>query len=162
MCTFSYEECISTYWQLSRPVPETPKTRSSTSILPPHETPLFTIDAKNKSYKHQYANIYFVRLRQLRESVEEQAKKKWNEVAGMFGPQLSLGLTIDISSQLFLNRKPHFCPPCTRCGKGSAVFRRRDRLYGYAFETQCSWWYCPRCKWMCFEYVLINPNKSTS
>ncbi|CAL1704119.1 unnamed protein product [Somion occarium] len=64
-------------------VPDAPKTRPSTSLVaPPNKTPQFTIDAQNKSYKHQYANIYFVRLRLLRGFVEEQAKKKWNEVAG--------------------------------------------------------------------------------
>ncbi|KAI0797778.1 DNA polymerase alpha/epsilon subunit B-domain-containing protein [Abortiporus biennis] len=64
-------------------VPETPYTRPSTSVLPPSEkTPSFTINAANKSYRHQYANIYFVRLRLLRTFVEDQARKRWREVAG--------------------------------------------------------------------------------
>lgn len=68
---------------LYRAVPEAPLTRSATSILaPPPKASSFVIDRSNKTYKHQYANIYFVRLRQLRSFVEENAKRLWKEVAG--------------------------------------------------------------------------------
>ncbi|EGO26573.1 hypothetical protein SERLADRAFT_414551 [Serpula lacrymans var. lacrymans S7.9] len=45
-------------------------------------TPSFTIDAKNKSYKHQFSNIYFTRLTMLRKAVEQRAEKRWKNVAG--------------------------------------------------------------------------------
>ncbi|GJE86843.1 DNA polymerase subunit delta-2 [Phanerochaete sordida] len=64
-------------------VPDTPLVRAATSVLPPTEsTPSFAISSANKSYKHQYANIYFVRLRLLRSFVEENAQRLWKEVAG--------------------------------------------------------------------------------
>ncbi|KAJ3536435.1 hypothetical protein NM688_g6838 [Phlebia brevispora] len=65
------------------PVPDAPLTRLPTFVLPPSEkTPQFTINAVNKSYKHQYANIYFVRLRLLREFVEKNAEKRWKGIEG--------------------------------------------------------------------------------
>ncbi|THG94729.1 hypothetical protein EW026_g6796 [Hermanssonia centrifuga] len=65
------------------PVPDTPLTRSPTFILPlSTTTPSFSINNTNKSYKHQYANIYFVRLRILRALIEENARKRWKEIAG--------------------------------------------------------------------------------
>ncbi|KAI0262892.1 hypothetical protein BC834DRAFT_889496 [Gloeopeniophorella convolvens] len=69
------------------PVPPTPISRLPTVILPSTDsTPSFTINAINKSFKHQYANIYFVRLRLLRTFVEKEALRKWRTVAG--SPQL--------------------------------------------------------------------------
>ncbi len=75
-----------------------PPTRPPTSLVPPSATtPSFAIGAANRSYKHQYANIYFVRLRKLRAAVEENAKRRWKNVDGM--PWLLVGqllpLTID-------------------------------------------------------------------
>ncbi|KAH8107222.1 DNA polymerase alpha/epsilon subunit B-domain-containing protein [Cristinia sonorae] len=65
------------------PVPTSPVTRIPTTIVPPNpKSPSFVINAANKSYKHQYANIYFVRLRILRGLVEERAKRRWKEIAG--------------------------------------------------------------------------------
>ncbi|KAG6869024.1 hypothetical protein C0993_005683 [Termitomyces sp. T159_Od127] len=60
----------------NRPVPP-PLTRSTTAVLDPGDNPSFQITAANKSYKHQYANIYFTRLRLLRRSVEERARRRW-------------------------------------------------------------------------------------
>jgi DNA polymerase delta subunit 2 len=58
-------------------------TRATTVLLPPLEsTPSFLITKANKSYKHQYANIYFVRLRLLRQFLEENALLKWKNVSG--------------------------------------------------------------------------------
>lgn len=74
-----------------RPVPDTPLTRAATSVLPPTaKTSSFVINSANKSYKHQYANIYFVRLRLLRDLVEENAKRLWMEAAGAWFAQLSI------------------------------------------------------------------------
>lgn len=62
-------------------IPSTPITRLPTSVLPPTNlTPSFTIS--DKSFKHQYANIYFVRLRLLRGFIEKEAVKKWEHFPG--------------------------------------------------------------------------------
>jgi hypothetical protein len=42
----------------------------------------FLIDPSLRSYKHQYANIYFVRLVELRPIVEERAGERWGGVRG--------------------------------------------------------------------------------
>lgn len=42
----------------------------------------FTIDPASRSYKHQYANIYFVRLVEQRPAVEKKATEKWKDVKG--------------------------------------------------------------------------------
>jgi hypothetical protein len=65
-----------------RPVPTT-LSRSLTTSQAPAKCPSFLIPTKDKSYKHQYANIYFIRLRILRQFVEERAKKRWKHIAGM-------------------------------------------------------------------------------
>jgi DNA polymerase delta subunit 2 len=44
----------------------------------------FLIDPTQRSYKHQYSNIYFVRLVELRPKVEERAAKRWASVRGEF------------------------------------------------------------------------------
>ncbi|KAG5727599.1 DNA polymerase subunit delta-2 [Termitomyces sp. T112] len=60
------------------PIHEPPSlTRSTTVVFDPAGNPSFQITAANKSYKHQYSNIYFVRLRLLRQFVEERARKRW-------------------------------------------------------------------------------------
>ncbi|OSD02849.1 hypothetical protein PYCCODRAFT_1410345 [Trametes coccinea BRFM310] len=64
------------------PVPSTPLTRPSSNVIPPTEKESFHIKATDKSYRHQYSNIYFVRLRELRQHVEQRAKKRWSEIAG--------------------------------------------------------------------------------
>ncbi|KAF8212477.1 DNA polymerase alpha/epsilon subunit B-domain-containing protein [Mycena galopus ATCC 62051] len=57
--------------------------RPPTTILPPTDaTPSFLITSANKSYKHQYANIYFVRLRILRDVVERRARERWHDIKG--------------------------------------------------------------------------------
>ncbi|KDQ59486.1 hypothetical protein JAAARDRAFT_174842 [Jaapia argillacea MUCL 33604] len=63
--------------------PDVPLTRATTILLPPTpHTPSFSLTSSNKSYKHQYANIYFVRLRLLRGVVEERARARWANVQG--------------------------------------------------------------------------------
>jgi hypothetical protein len=57
--------------------------RTPTIVLPPSPAASsFLITRSNKSYKHQYANIYFVRLRALRVHVEQRARRRWREVEG--------------------------------------------------------------------------------
>ncbi|KAI0362684.1 hypothetical protein OH77DRAFT_1585031 [Trametes cingulata] len=63
----------------SIPVPFAPLTRPSSNV---HAEASFILDPKEKTYRHQYSNIYFMRLHTLRKYVEERAKKRWNEVAG--------------------------------------------------------------------------------
>ncbi|KAI0083974.1 DNA polymerase alpha/epsilon subunit B-domain-containing protein [Irpex rosettiformis] len=63
--------------------PDTPYTRISTFVTdPPEGTPSFSISGQDKSFKHQYANIYFMRLHALRRFVEQKAKRRWAELDG--------------------------------------------------------------------------------
>src|ERR1700722_2704084 len=66
----------------------------------------FLITAANKSYKHQYANIYFVRLRILRRLVEERARERWKDVAGLFllVSHENIGSCSDTGSPIFVPR----------------------------------------------------------
>ncbi|RDB24115.1 DNA polymerase subunit delta-2 [Hypsizygus marmoreus] len=58
-------------------------TRAVTAVLPSADDACsFLINRANKSYKHQYANIYFVRLRLLRQFVEARAHQRWKNVDG--------------------------------------------------------------------------------
>ncbi|KAF9045920.1 hypothetical protein BDZ89DRAFT_1089502 [Hymenopellis radicata] len=47
-----------------------------------NETPSFRINKAEKSYHHQYSNIYYHRLKGIRASVEEQARQRWRDVDG--------------------------------------------------------------------------------
>ncbi|KAF8061475.1 DNA polymerase alpha/epsilon subunit B-domain-containing protein [Lyophyllum atratum] len=66
------------------PIPAPPvSVRLATVVLDPAPTtPSFQINTANKSYKYQYSNIYFIRLRLLRQCVEERAHKRWGNIAG--------------------------------------------------------------------------------
>ncbi|KAI0713216.1 DNA polymerase alpha/epsilon subunit B-domain-containing protein [Earliella scabrosa] len=64
------------------PTPSEPFTRPGTTLLAPPDDASFLIKSTEKSYKHQYSNIYFVRLHTLRNYVEQRAKRRWSEVAG--------------------------------------------------------------------------------
>ncbi|KAI0033264.1 DNA polymerase alpha/epsilon subunit B-domain-containing protein [Vararia minispora EC-137] len=70
----------------SLPIPSELALRSPSSVSNPASldgVPLsFVVDAQNKSYKHQYANIYFLRLRLLREFVEAEARRRWGGLSG--------------------------------------------------------------------------------
>ena len=50
----------------------------------PSGLPSFIVEPKERSYKHQYANIYFIRLHILREFVEKKAVKLWKGLDGNF------------------------------------------------------------------------------
>ncbi|KAH9985573.1 hypothetical protein BJV77DRAFT_1031940 [Russula vinacea] len=68
-----------------------------TAVLPPTDsTPSFTIQSINKSFKHQYANIYFVRLRLLKPCVEKEAAKKWKDVCGSSGSPKLVPRVLDV------------------------------------------------------------------
>ncbi|KAF5324645.1 hypothetical protein D9611_004389 [Ephemerocybe angulata] len=56
--------------------------RPATSVLPPaSNTPSFILASNQKSYKHQYSNIYFLRLQALKELVVQNAKRRWQHLA---------------------------------------------------------------------------------
>ena len=57
---------------------------TSYSTLPELSKP-FLIDPAQRSYKHQYANIYFVRLVELRPIVEKHALARWSHIRGEQG-----------------------------------------------------------------------------
>lgn len=64
-------------------IPEKPLRRPSApySSLTDLAKP-FYIDPTTRSYRHQYANIYFVRLVELRNIVERAAAERWKGVRG--------------------------------------------------------------------------------
>ncbi|KAL0566153.1 DNA polymerase delta small subunit Cdc1, partial [Marasmius crinis-equi] len=66
------------------PLPKSSSTkRSITNVLPPPEgTPSFIITPGQKTYKHQYSQIYYMRLTHLSPLVEERAKKRWKDLDG--------------------------------------------------------------------------------
>lgn len=57
---------------------------STTDALPSNsqEIPSFVLGDGHRSYKHQFANIYFVRLRLLRPFVEQRARERWSSLNG--------------------------------------------------------------------------------
>ncbi|KAF8448054.1 DNA polymerase alpha/epsilon subunit B-domain-containing protein [Boletus edulis BED1] len=57
--------------------------RCSSVLLPPTgNSSCFVINSKNRSYKHQYSNIYFTRLAMLKKPVLERAKARWEDLDG--------------------------------------------------------------------------------
>ncbi|KAK0503003.1 DNA polymerase alpha/epsilon subunit B-domain-containing protein [Armillaria luteobubalina] len=80
------------------PIPTTPH-RSTTSVLDATDaTPSFRISDADKSYKYQYSNIYFTRLSELRNPIEERALKRWANVDGK--PRLVRRVLEVVKSQL--------------------------------------------------------------
>ncbi|KAI0340619.1 hypothetical protein BDW22DRAFT_1378725, partial [Trametopsis cervina] len=74
--------------------PEAPLTRRPTAVLaPPEGTPSFAITGHDKSFKHQYANIYFMRLHALRRFVEHNARQRW---AGIDGNPVFVPRVLDV------------------------------------------------------------------
>ncbi|KAK7043698.1 DNA polymerase delta small subunit Cdc1 [Paramarasmius palmivorus] len=66
----------------SLPKSPAPK-RSVTHVVTPAElSSSFVIAPAQKTYKHQYSNIYFTRLRHFREIVEERARRRWKDLDG--------------------------------------------------------------------------------
>ncbi|KAL0574438.1 DNA polymerase delta small subunit Cdc1 [Marasmius crinis-equi] len=66
------------------PLPKSSSTkRSITNVLPPPEgTPSFIVTPGQKTYKHQYSQIYYMWLTHLSPLVEERAKKRWKDLDG--------------------------------------------------------------------------------
>ena len=65
---------------LCRAIPST-STRKDTQVLPSKGTS-FLIPDNEKSFHKQYANIYYLRLHSLRDSVIENAQRKWKDIEG--------------------------------------------------------------------------------
>ncbi|KAI4520548.1 DNA polymerase alpha/epsilon subunit B-domain-containing protein [Schizophyllum commune] len=61
-------------------IPST-STRKDTQLLPSKGTS-FLIPDNEKSFHKQYANIYYLRLHSLRDSVIENAQRKWKDIEG--------------------------------------------------------------------------------
>lgn len=68
--------------EIQAPEGELPSRAVAAYSTIPTLTAPFIIDAAHRSYKHQYSNIYFVRLVELRPIVEERATEKWKDVRG--------------------------------------------------------------------------------
>lgn len=89
-------------------------------MLPPTaKTPSFAINAANKSYKHQYANIYFVRLRLLRPAVQENALREWKEVAGTRSASIVLQLML---RRMWRVGDPQYVPRVLDVQKGQLCY----------------------------------------
>ena len=56
----------------------------------PEGIPSYEIDDAKKTYKHQYSNIYYMRLQLLRSFVQKRAKTKWKDVAGLWFALLTI------------------------------------------------------------------------
>ena len=56
----------------------------------PEGIPSYEIDDGKKTYKHQYSNIYYMRLQLLRSFVQTRAKAKWKDVAGLWFTSLTV------------------------------------------------------------------------
>ncbi|KAF7965129.1 hypothetical protein HWV62_45531 [Athelia sp. TMB] len=57
-------------------------TRLPTTTLPLPEAQSFLLSATEKSYAHQYANIYYQRLISLKPVIQERALARWGDVQG--------------------------------------------------------------------------------
>ncbi|KAI5124046.1 hypothetical protein M0805_003875 [Coniferiporia weirii] len=65
------------------PVPEGPLGRAcSAQAVLPEDTPSFVLGSSHKSYKHQFANIYYARLNLLKGEAERKAKERWRGLSG--------------------------------------------------------------------------------
>lgn len=99
-------------------MPSEPLIRATSVVLPlTEDMPSFKLDAQNKSYKHQYANIYYLRLRLLRTIVEKQATEKWHDLAGAWFARLT-----SIDAHAFMTGSPKLVPRVLEVTKGQLCF----------------------------------------
>ena len=61
---------------------ETPSRPLNTQIDMSDSVPSFVLGADHKSYRHQFANLYFARLTFLKDIVEKKARRKWGGMKG--------------------------------------------------------------------------------
>lgn len=87
--TLHCSEIVMVY--LPEPLPEPISASSKRPVVPysslPELSKPFYIDPAQRSYRHQYANIYFVRLVELRPVVEQRAAERWAGVRGEPHPE---------------------------------------------------------------------------
>ncbi len=121
-----------TQFSLSRPIPDPPKRASTSVVASAPDTPSFIIDSRNKSYKHQYSNIYFLRLRKLRDFVDATARRRWNSLPGG---------SLQTCDSPFFNEQAHrkavICPSSSRSRALPAMLHHWNSIHGDATETQC-------------------------
>jgi DNA polymerase delta subunit 2 len=67
---------------------------------------------QDASYKHQYANLYFVRLAQLRKHTIARAKERWKDTTGTFFRQHGLQTSYSFSGN------PKYLPRILEVSKG--------------------------------------------
>ena len=95
-------------------MPATPLVRPPTTVLPPtQQTPSFVLGAANRSYKHQYANIYFARLQLLRKYVLARARRRWKDVSGACCDYYCGCGARTLTSRAW-KATPSSCPACSR------------------------------------------------
>lgn len=124
-------------------VPETSAQRPTTrySSLSELSKP-FLIDPSSRSYKHQYANIYFVRLVELRPIVEERANERWKNVRGRYHNMR--GVCRQIADQH--RRQAAATTSCPEPSTVTVVLYRRHDLSRHATEAKCFGGHGQRCK----------------
>ena len=107
--------------------------RPSTYVVELQEgIPSYEIDEAKKTYKHQYSNIYYMRLQLLRSFVQTRAKAKWKDVAGSSLPSLIMAI---IRLTRSVDRKPALYRAGVRSQQRRAVLHHWDDLHGNASET---------------------------
>lgn len=77
--------CSSPSSQRGQMAPTRPSSTYSTpssSLTPDPLRPPFELPSKDRSYKQQYANLYWLRLAVLRAKVEKRARDLWEELEG--------------------------------------------------------------------------------
>ena len=122
----------------SKSPPRRPTTSFST--LPELSKP-FLLDSQARSYRHQYSNIYFVRLVELRPIVEERALERWDRVRD----RLLIVPIVSRIEQRILFRQTTSIAPYPQPTAITIMLHSRDCLPGYATEAERSRRYGARC-----------------
>lgn len=103
--------------------PSSQRPTPTTSALSELSAPL-RISSSTRSYGHQYANIYFIRLVQLRDEVMQRAEARWAHVQGSAeGEQANI-------------RQACVTTPHSESSEKPAVLYRRNGVYGDATQAE--------------------------
>jgi hypothetical protein len=130
---------MATYIPTQDTVVQPKRPTTSFSSLPELSKP-FILDSASRSYKHQYANIYFVRLVELRPIVEERAMERWKGVKGgsdrgSYTKRLSPCVSVN-HPRLIAVRQTAAPATDPQPATESALLYRRDSVYGYASQAK--------------------------
>lgn len=120
----------------------------SYSGLPELSKP-FIVDQEHRSYKHQYSNIYFVRLVELRPVVEQQANERWTGVRGGFVPPAAIALAEHWYRQ---TASP---TPDPEPATVAAVLHRWHRVSRHASQAECAGRYGSTREYACRTGVMV-------